>query len=130
MKKHHKTWIAWGIIIVAVVGVFMFMSIGDAGEDTPGELDSFAQCLTDSGAVMYGAYWCGHCQNQKEMFGNSWDEVNYVECDARGDNANPGLCAEKGIRGYPTWIFGDGTVSSGAKPLSVLAAQTGCELPN
>lgn len=127
MKKFHH-YAIWGAIIVAVVLAFFFISGGESSSES-GRYDNFAQCLTDSGAVMYGAYWCGHCQNQKEMFGNSWSKVNYVECDPRGDGANPGLCEEKGITGYPTWIFGNGERVSGARPLSVLAAQTGCELP-
>src|SRR5579884_3441002 len=33
--------------------------------------DSFAQCLTQKKATMYGLYWCEHCAEQKEMFGNA-----------------------------------------------------------
>jgi hypothetical protein len=29
----------------------------------------FAQCLSDKGAVFYGAFWCTHCKSQKQMFG-------------------------------------------------------------
>ncbi|MFH1400946.1 MAG: hypothetical protein ABIH41_05485, partial [Nanoarchaeota archaeon] len=39
-------------------------------EATPA-LDDFARCLTQSGATMYGASWCPHCNDQKEMFGSS-----------------------------------------------------------
>lgn len=126
MKKAHKNWMIWGGILVAVVAVFLFASGGDSSG--PGEYDEFAQCLTDSGAVMYGAYWCGHCQDQKERFGNSWDRVNYVECDPRGDNSNPELCQQKGITGYPTWHFGDGQVVSGTQSMQALASRTGCQL--
>jgi len=28
--------------------------------------DEFAICLTDSGAVIYGTEWCGHCRDQKK----------------------------------------------------------------
>jgi len=27
---------------------------------------TFAKCLTENGAKMYGAYWCTHCENQKK----------------------------------------------------------------
>ena len=47
---------------------------------------------------MYGAEWCSHCKNQKKLFGNSFQYVNYVDCDK-----NSKECKEAGISGYPTW---------------------------
>lgn len=95
-----------------------------------GIYDDFAQCLTDSGTKMYGAYWCPHCDTQKKMFGSSFDFAPYVECDARGNNADPAACQAAGIEGYPTWIFPDGERRSGETPLRTLAALSGCELPS
>lgn len=34
--------------------------------------DDFAKCLTEKGAKMYGTSWCGHCKNQKALFGDSF----------------------------------------------------------
>ena len=62
--------------------------------------DEFAKCLTQKGAVMYGAEWCPHCKDQKAAFGDSFKYINYVECP---DNTQ--LCIDKGIQGYPTWII-------------------------
>jgi len=78
---------------------------------------------------MYGAYWCPHCANQKASFGKSFKNVNYIECDARGDNAQPELCQAASIQGYPTWIFPDSTRQSGEVPLRTLAVKSGCTLP-
>jgi len=61
------------------------------------------------------------------MFGSSWQYLNYVECDPNGDNANPELCQEKGIEGYPTWII-NGMKYSGEVQLSRLGELTGCQL--
>ena len=33
--------------------------------------------------------------------------IPYVECDSRGADARPDLCAQRGVRRYPTWIMGD-----------------------
>lgn len=52
---------------------------------------------------MYGAYWCPHCTRQKEMFGSAFKDINYVECDPRGENPRPNLCRDAGVKGYPTW---------------------------
>lgn len=61
--------------------------------------DAFAKCLTEKGWAMYGAEWCSHCKSQKEMFGDSFQYIKYVECP---DNIQ--FCLDKGINGYPTWL--------------------------
>lgn len=86
-------------------------------------LDSFAQCLADKGATMYGAAWCPHCQREKAAFGASFRLVPYVECPE-----NIKLCTEKGINGYPTWIFGDGRRFEGEQGIEGLSRESGCPL--
>ncbi|MFH1802976.1 MAG: thioredoxin domain-containing protein [archaeon] len=125
MKKS-KNWVPWIIAIIALVAAFFFISRGGSSS---GSLDEFAQCLTDSGAVMYGSYWCGHCQNQKASFGDGWNKINFIECDPNGEGARPQLCEQKGITGYPTWIFADGERLSGELSHKVLASKTGCGAP-
>lgn len=68
--------------------------------------DEFAKCLTEKGAVMYGAEWCTHCKEQKAAFGDSFKYIKYIECPE-----NILLCTDKGINGYPTWIIGTSTGS-------------------
>ena len=83
-----------------------------------------AKYLTEKGAVMYGAYWCPHCTNQKKSFGDAFEYVKYVECDPKGQNANPALCQARGVKGYPTWEIG-GKMYEGEFPLSQLAGLVG-----
>jgi glutaredoxin len=83
-----------------------------------------AQHLAESGATMYGAYWCPHCAEQKEAFNEAIDQVPYVECDPSGENAQPQLCIDKGIQGYPTWEI-DGQIYPGTRPLDDLAQLSG-----
>ena len=116
-----------GIIVVGVI-VFAITQFGGSGSLGPGDYDAFAQCLTTSGVTMYGAYWCPHCANQKQRFGNSFQYVNYVECDQRGDDANPALCEEKGVNSYPMWEMPDGSFLAGEQTLEALAIKTGCQL--
>lgn len=87
-----------------------------------------AQCLTEKGVKMYGAWWCSHCKEQKELFGNAFRDVTYVECSDMNKNTLP-ICVEAGIPGYPTWILGDGTVVRGVQSLEALAEKTSCALP-
>ena len=90
----------------------------------------FAQCLTNKNVTMYGAYWCPHCANQKKLFGTQgFEKVKYVECAVGGPSAQPVLCTEKKIEGYPTWIFPDGSRLQGEISLEELSKKGVCSLP-
>jgi hypothetical protein len=92
-------------------------------------LDDFAQCLKAKGAKMYGAWWCPHCAEQKEMFGFAFQYVNYTECSPEGQRTMNETCKQAGIKGYPTWQFADGSRIESPQPLNVLSEKTGCKLP-
>lgn len=90
--------------------------------------ERFAQCLTEKGVTMFGAYWCSHCQQQKKEFGKAWDKINYVECSLPGGKTQTEVCKQAGIQSYPTWEFAPGDRLTGALPLEQLSAKTGCLL--
>lgn len=116
------------IVIVVVIGIFAF----SGGEKyVQADVDAFATCLTESGAVMYGTFWCPHCAATKKKFGSSFQFISYVECDPRGDNEQAELCIEKGIDRYDTWEFnGDaGSRVIGEPTFEQLAEKTGCPVP-
>src|SRR3989344_6622604 len=98
-------------------------SLSPASDDAKTEL---ASCLSEKGVVMYGAWWCPHCANQKKDFGDAFSEITYIECSSPGQRDRLPVCVDAGIKGYPTWIFPDGTGLSGEQPLSELAKQAGC----
>ncbi|KAG7358403.1 vitamin K epoxide reductase family protein [Nitzschia inconspicua] len=64
-----------------------------------------AQSLQSLDAKMYGAYWCSHCYDQKQILGKQAFEsyVDYVECSKDGINSQTKLCKSKEVPGYPTW---------------------------
>ncbi|HLC65549.1 MAG TPA: hypothetical protein VJI46_05505 [Candidatus Nanoarchaeia archaeon] len=90
--------------------------------------DTFAKCLSEKGVKMYGAYWCSHCENQKEMFGDSWKYVNYVECSLPNRGGQTGICKDAKIEGYPTWEFADGSRLSGELSFETLSQKSGCQI--
>ena len=119
MKKLTKKVIIWGLVIVILA---ISINAIVKGSSTPGELDSFATCLTSKGVAMYGTSWCSHCQNQKEMFGKSFKKINFIDCDFKSAE-----CYANGIQSYPTWrINGENYV--GVQQLSRLSSLTGCPL--
>ena len=83
-----------------------------------------AEHLTQEGAVMYNAYWCPHCHDQKELFGKvAAEKLNLVECAKDGFNNKRELCEAKGITGFPSWEI-NGSIDSGVKSLKELAELT------
>jgi hypothetical protein len=92
-------------------------------------LDQFAKCLSEKQAVFYGSYRCPHCTEQKQLFGESFQHVKYIECAIRGSRDIAFECKVKQIRGVPTWIFADGERKSGKLSLEQLSEKTGCRLP-
>ena len=87
-----------------------------------GEADiALAKHLTATGAKKYGAFWCPHCFEQKQLFGKEgFAEVDYVECDPQGENPQRDACIAKGIQSFPTWEI-DGKLYPGTKVLDELA---------
>ena len=70
-SKYYVIASAIGIIVLAV-SAYSVYSI-----NKPGLYDNFAKCLTEKGAVMYGAMdWCKFTQAQKAMFGKSFKYIN------------------------------------------------------
>jgi hypothetical protein len=93
--------------------------------------DGFARCLGDRGVKMYGAYWCPHCQDQKEKFGASFKSAPYVECGVQGDtHGQSQACKDADVKHYPTWQFPPmGERVERIFTLEELADRTGCALP-
>jgi hypothetical protein len=119
MAKKMKMWQNPSFYIGVIVALVLLYVVWPSGVR---EYDGFAECLSESGAVMYGTEWCGHCKDQKELFGDSFDKVNYVDCERRVD-----ACLVAGVGSYPTWSFG-GENSVGGKSLEQLASLSGCVL--
>ncbi|HBD25097.1 MAG: hypothetical protein A2566_02320 [Candidatus Zambryskibacteria bacterium RIFOXYD1_FULL_40_13] len=126
MKKY--IYILIGLLFFAGV-VWLIMTPGRAGGSN--KYDGFAQCLTERGAIFYGAFWCPHCQDQKAEFSRSVKYVPYVECSTPDGKSQLQVCKDAGIVTYPTWQFNASTTDRilGKVEMSTLAEKTGCALP-
>ncbi|XP_076887832.1 thiol-disulfide oxidoreductase LTO1-like [Bidens hawaiensis] len=86
--------------------------------------------LRSVGAKMYGAFWCSHCLEQKEMFGHEAAKlVDYVECFPDGFKTGTDLsqeCKKVKIEGFPMWII-NGQTYKGIQDFSELAKASGFE---
>ena len=135
-----KIIITIGLLIIIVLGFLVITRIitnytgysivsfitGKVTGKNTASIDDFAKCVGEK-TKMYGAFWCGHCQNQKKMFGSAFQYVDYIECDPRGENSQTDLCLAVGIQGYPSWEINN-KLYPGEMSLEKLAELSGCEL--
>lgn len=113
----------WAILII-IIGLLVWGVY--AMIQSQGQHDEFAQCLTEGGVRMYGAYWCPACHEQQRVFGSSWDYVEYIECSLPNRGGQNELCNSEGIQTYPTWEFEDGSRVEGIMNINQLNERTGC----
>ncbi len=113
-KKKKNKLIIYSVIIIIILASVVYAALYFF---TPGPYDNFAQCLTEKGAVMYGAIkWCTYTQGQANMFGKSFKYIDY-----RDESELPGLKVR------PTWVI-DGKWYQRVQSFQTLAAATGCEI--
>lgn len=115
---------------------------GNAGvpvANTSGSAEiELAKHLKQIGAKMYGAYWCPHCHDQKELFGREAAQIYpYIECAPDGKNPQTALCEQIAPKaqqqtgqqfGFPTWEI-NGKFYPGTQSLTELARISGYKGP-
>lgn len=131
------------LIGIAVIGIGLLVgskliytpSVSPVSEEAistvvAGKYTELAQCIKNSGAKFYGAFWCPHCQEQKKLFGDAVTELPYIECSNPDKKSQTQVCIDAKITGYPTWEFADGSRLDGEVSLAKLAEETSCVVPN
>jgi hypothetical protein len=123
-ETNTKKILLYSVIVILVAGIFMGVR-----HYQNHKYDFFAQCLASKQAKMYGLYWCPHCLEQKEMFGQSFHYVPYVECAIKGSREEAAECKVAGVKLFPSWQFGAEAPKEGVLSLEALSDKTGCSLP-
>lgn len=125
--------IVTSIVLVGTLGVYANINNPQVAESDPYAVTNesgtaevaLAKHLTQQGVKMYGAFWCPHCQNQKQLFGKeAFSQIDYVECDPQGKNPQREACLAANIKGFPTWEI-KGKQYQGEKTLAELANLSG-----
>jgi hypothetical protein len=119
--RKYLTWV--GIVVLFALAYYLGWHYKNH------KYDNFAQCLASKQAKMYGLYWCPHCQEQKEKFGESFHYVPYVECAVKGSSELAPECKIAGVKLFPSWQFGADPPKEGVLSLDALSDKTGCSLP-
>lgn len=97
---------------------------GEAGQD----LVSFAKSLRDAGVIFYGADWCAICAEQKRLFGDGEQFLNFQEV-TRGDRTPDPNKSGANVSIYPTWEYTNGTRRTGLQTLAQISADSGIAIP-
>jgi len=106
-------------------------AVGPVVQNPSGEAElALARHLTETDAKMYGAYWCPHCYDQKQLFGqDAAKEIPYIECAPDGKDSQTALCQSiPEITGFPTWDV-NGQFLAGAQSLETLATASAYDGP-
>jgi hypothetical protein len=104
------SWLAKTAPVAAAVILILHLNYTGVLGEPPATEDPVAHALaihlTQTGAKMYGAFWCPHCQEQKAYFGASANRLPYIECSPSGQNSPPApVCTAERITTYPTWMI-------------------------
>lgn len=124
-SSQSKAVITLATLVLVAVPIVIWAKLSFKSPEA-GQYDNLAKCLAAKNVRMYGAYWCVHCQNIKKAFGSSWQYIKYIECSLPGGKGQMQACNEAGIKGYPTWDFGNGERLSGEASLEQLGEKSGC----
>src|ERR687892_1731037 len=97
-----------GAALIIVVALHLHYA-GYLGK-APGPEDPWVRGLADHlsqiNAKFYGASWCPHCTEQKQLFGESARRLPYVECSVGGPGTRQtAVCQEARVQNYPTWVI-------------------------
>ena len=105
------------IVFILLVLTGIGIGVGFVNANKPGLVDDFAKCLTEKGAVMYGAPLCKYTAGQKAMFGNSMRLIDYRD-----------FTKDPNVEITPTWLI-NGAYYQNVQTFDRLSALTGCPLP-
>lgn len=120
---------AGGLIVVAALHLYYAGTWGRGATQENPQLRALSERLAKVDAKFYGAYWCPHCEEQKDLFGASAHRLPYIECSPQGrQGSQAAICNVAGVRVYPTWFI-NGQRYEGVLSLQELARISGFKQP-
>lgn len=93
------------LVVIAGGLIFYFGGKATLAIQKTQKQGKLADCLLLKDIKMYGSANCPYTKKQKELFGEAFAKINYIECSKKENSL---ICREKGINTTPTWIFPKG----------------------
>lgn len=107
------------LALIGAIGIECTSLVKPAAAQTAASL---AYHLKQAGAKMYGASWCPYTRRQAQLFGDSFSQVQYIECYPNGrDGQFNSQCQRAAVSSYPTWVIG-GSTHNGMMSIQQLAS--------
>lgn len=93
------------VITVAIIGGIIFYFYGKASVKfmEASKKEDLAICLSESNVKVYCSLDCVACERQKEIFGDAFSRLDWIECSS-GENWSE-ECITADINDVPTWSF-------------------------
>lgn len=111
-----------------IILIWFILSLGfllgcSSPQDTTSiiNVEEIAKCMWQKWIKMYGTETCSHCIDQKELFGDSFKYINYVDCAQ-----TPESCSK--IEWTPTREFPGGELIAGKQMISTLTEKAWCDV--
>ncbi|MCX6712573.1 MAG: peptidoglycan-binding protein [Candidatus Vogelbacteria bacterium] len=82
-------------------------------------------CLNKKGVRVYTILECPACEQQANLFGKNWPAVQKIDCGTYPSNISA-TCTNAGIKGFPAWVFGDGSKLEGSQTFPSILEHSGC----
>lgn len=101
------------ILIILIIVLSILIISRDINEVD----ESIAKCIGEN-SVLYVQLGCSHCEKQKDLFGESAEYLNIIDC-----YYSPILC--ENISATPTWIINNSEYK-GTYSIEDLQSLTGC----
>ena len=114
--KNNKKILIISSISVTFILIFVGIGFGYMNTLKPAPLDDFAKCLSEKGAIMYGATACQYTHAQQGMFGNS---MRFIDSRDFTEDSN--------IKITPTWLI-NGKYYENVQTFNRLAQLTDCKI--
>jgi len=113
-SKETRTFLALIAIVIVIIVIIMYATSNQSPETET------AKCIGDN-SILFVSKTCGHCTNQKAMFGDNIKYLNMLFIDEDKEQAE-----KYNVERVPTWIINDQSYV-GVQSIEKLKELTGCE---
>jgi len=127
---YNMRYVLLSVFIACLLPIFV---AGSYQERPPAEVVlDLASCITSKHIKMFGSDGCGHCQHQKSLFGESFTQIEYIDC-YKGEEGKKS-CEDNDIESFPTWVKFDEHGKEvdrvkGVQSLEKMETFSGCKMP-
>ena len=122
MERRTKLMLTSLFLIFLIAGLYLFtdwISKITGYFSGEAETEKLVLCLSEQDAEFYGTEFCADCEKQTNLFGKSFNKLNYVDCGRNKENC-------PNLREIHAWYINK-NIYYGFKTIEELKEISGCE---